>query len=66
MTLIPDPSLTVNQFCDAEKVSRAKLYQEWRAGRGPKYFLVGTHRRISAEARAEWRRQREAEAVQAA
>ena len=66
MTLIPDPSLTVNQFCDAEKVSRAKLYQEWRVGRGPKYFLVGTHRRISAEARAEWRRQREAEAVQAA
>jgi hypothetical protein len=25
------------------------------------YFLVGKHRRISAEARARWRRQREAE-----
>ena len=59
---IPDPSYTVNEFCAAEKISRAQLYKEWRANRGPRFFLVGSFRRISAEARAEWRRRREAEA----
>ena len=61
---IPDQSLTINQFCAVEKISRAQLYKEWRANRGPRFFLVGSFRRISAEARAEWRRQREAEATQ--
>jgi hypothetical protein len=63
---ITDPTYTVNEFCAAEKISRAQIYKEWRADRGQKYFLVGNHRRISAEARAEWRRQREAEAAAAA
>ena len=57
-----DASLTINEFCQLEKVSRSKLYQLWNAGKGPRYHLVGAHRRISAEARSEWRRQLEAEA----
>jgi hypothetical protein len=62
---ITDASFTINQFCAAEKISRAQLYKEWIANRGPRYFLIGKHRRISAEARAQWRRQREAEIAQA-
>jgi hypothetical protein len=49
-----------------ERISRAQLYKEWRENRGPRFYLVGSHRRISHEARVEWRRQREAEAQQAA
>ena len=60
---IADPSYTINEFCAAERISRAQIYKEWRADRGPRYFLVGGHRRISAEARAAWRRKREAEAM---
>lgn len=62
---ITDASFTVNEFCVVEKISRAQIYKDWAAGRGPRFFLVGSHRRISADARAEWRRKREAEAAQA-
>jgi excisionase family DNA binding protein len=57
-----DQSLTINQFCEAENLSRTTLYKLWREGRGPRWFLIGTSRRISAEARQRWRREREAEA----
>ena len=61
--LVTDPSLTIAEFCAAEKIGRSKLYQLWREGRGPRFFLVGTHRRISHEARTEWRHQMENEAA---
>ncbi len=59
-----DQSLTVNEFCRAESISRAMIYKLWRQGKGPRWFNVGTSRRISHEARVEWRRQLEAEAAQ--
>ena len=65
-TFITDPSLTIQQFCAAEKMSRAMIYALWKVGKGPRYFYVGTHRRISAEARREWRRLLEAEATHCA
>jgi hypothetical protein len=58
--MVTDESLTINEFCAAEKLSRSMLYRAWKEGWGPHYFLVGTHRRISHEARIEWRREREA------
>lgn len=62
-----DASHTINEYCSLEKVSRAKLYDEWKKGRGPRYFLgAGSHRRISEEARREYRRGLEAEAAQTA
>ena len=61
--VVTDPSLTIAEFCAAEKIGRSKLYQLWREGRGPRFFLVGTHRRISHEARTEWRHQMENEAA---
>jgi hypothetical protein len=60
---VPDPSFTVNEFCAAERMSRGALYEFWRTGRGPKYYLVGSHRRITATARAQWQAEREAEAL---
>jgi len=65
-TLITDPSLTIQEFCAAEKVSRPMIYALWKAGKGPRYYYVGTHRRISAEARREWRQRLEAEATHSA
>jgi hypothetical protein len=62
---ITDASFTINQFCAAERISRTQLYKEWIAGRGPRFYLVGSHRRISHESRVEWRRRREAEVEQA-
>ena len=56
-------SLTINEFCAAEKISRSQLYEDWHNGTGPDFFLVGSHRRISADARERWRRKREAEAT---
>jgi hypothetical protein len=55
-------SETVDEFCAAEKMSKAQLYEEWRQGRGPRYYYNGVRRRISPEAHHEYRRQREAEA----
>jgi hypothetical protein len=59
-----DPSLTINEFCAAEKTSRSQLYEDWKNGTGPDFFYVGSHRRISEEARKRWRHAREAQAKQ--
>jgi hypothetical protein len=57
-----EPSLTIAEFCEAEKVSRAMLYIMWGQGIGPDYFEIGRTKRISPEARLAWRRAREAAA----
>ena len=56
-----DESLTLAEFCAAEKISRSMLYKLCEQGKGPRMFAVGTKRLISHEARQEWRRAREAE-----
>jgi hypothetical protein len=62
MSLSPDESLTIIEFCKAERISRTLLYRAWREGWGPRFHLVGSHKRISPEARREWRQDREAAA----
>jgi hypothetical protein len=59
---ISDPTLTVDEFCVVEKISKAQLYLKWKAGTGPDFYWNGTHRRISAESRERWRRKQEEEA----
>ena len=56
---------TINEFCRVEHISRSLLYQLWQQGRGPRYFFVGTHRRITEQARQDWHRQLEAQAATA-
>ena len=55
------PNYTIAAFCEAERISRALLYKLWKEGRGPRYFRVGSHRRITEQARQDWHRDREAE-----
>ena len=57
-----DPSYTIAEFCAAERMSRGKLYDLWNKGMGPRWFNIGSSRRISHEARIAWRRKLEAEA----
>jgi hypothetical protein len=45
----------IKRFCDANCISRSLLYRLWREGRGPRFFLAGTEKRITIEAAAEWR-----------
>ena len=57
-----EPSYTIDELCEAERISRAFLYKLWSQGKGPRFYYVGTVRRISHEARLEWHRQFEAAA----
>jgi hypothetical protein len=52
-------SYTIDEFCRAERISRAMIYKLWLQGQGPRYYQVGSVRRISHEARLEWQRERE-------
>jgi len=55
-----DRSFTISEFCEAERISRAFLYKLWSQQKGPRFYYVGSVRRISHEARLEWHRQLEA------
>ena len=62
----PDASLTIAEFCRAEKISRSMLYRAWSEGWGPKFYRVGVTRRITYRAPMEWQREREAAAAKEA
>lgn len=53
-----DPS--INGFCRRHSFSRSSYYNLKAAGLAPREYVVGKLVRISAEAEAEWVRQREA------
>jgi hypothetical protein len=54
---------TVEEFCDAHRISRSRFYALLRDGRGPRVMRVDSRIRISREAAADWRRASEAEAA---
>ena len=56
-------AFTIAEYCEHERISQGKLYQEWAAGRGPRSYYRGSKRLISAEAAAEYRHQLETETV---
>ena len=60
---VPDASLTIREFCQAEKISRSMLYRAWAEGWGPEFYFVGVSKRITHRARLEWQREREAAAA---
>jgi hypothetical protein len=53
-------SYSVTSFCAAEDISRQHLYNLWKQGKGPRYYMVGRVRRISHQARLEWQQRLEA------
>ncbi|TLU71461.1 helix-turn-helix transcriptional regulator [Lichenicoccus roseus] len=52
---------SVDEFGQSHGLSRATLYNLWKAGKGPVFMKVGSRRLISEEAATAWRRQMEAE-----
>jgi hypothetical protein len=61
--LPPDRSYTVNEFCAAERMCRAKFYLHLKNGTGPRVYRNGAAIRITHQARIDWQREREAEAA---
>jgi hypothetical protein len=59
-------AFTITEFCEAHRISRSKLYQLWAAGIGPRFMKIGAKVLISVEAAADWRREREQAAAEAA
>ena len=53
-----EPSYAPSEFCVAENISRSKLYEYWRQGKGPRFYLNGVSRRIPHSARLDWQQER--------
>ena len=49
-------AFTIAEFCKRNSISRGMFYKLLAAGQGPRLMQVGTHKRISAEAEADWKR----------
>lgn len=58
-----DESFTIQEFCAAEKISRAFFYKLQKAGNAPLTYPLGSNRRISREAYLAWRAARQNEAA---
>jgi hypothetical protein len=56
--------LSIAEFCEENRISRSRLYQEFLAGTGPRHFYAGKRKLITREASADWRRAREAAAAE--
>ena len=52
---------TVDEFCQAHRISRASFYNYLKAGQGPAVMKVGGRTLVSHEAAAAWRRRMEAQ-----
>jgi hypothetical protein len=56
-TPIPRRAYTVDEFAEANGISRASVYKLWREGKGPRYKIIGKSKRIiTAAAADEWDR----------
>lgn len=58
-------SYTIDEWCEARRISRAMYYKLRDQGLGPKTHNAGTKVLISDEADADWLREREAESTAA-
>jgi hypothetical protein len=62
----PEADQTIEEFCRAEHISRAKFYELKKEGRAPRVIEVSAQvKRITAQARRDWRAEREAESTAA-
>ncbi len=51
---------SIQQFCEAHNISRAKFYLLLNEGKGPRLMRVGKRRLVSVESAADWRKMMEA------
>ena len=61
-----EPSYTVDEFCTVERISRVKLYDEWKHGKGPRFYYNGKRRIIPHYARIDYQQRKMAEAEEGA
>ena len=59
----PGDSDTIPSFCESEAISLSMYFKLKRLGKGPREMLVENSVLITPEAKADWRREREAEAT---
>jgi hypothetical protein len=59
----PGHADTIPSFCESEAISESLYHKLKRLGKGPREMLVEGAVRISPEAKADWRREREAETM---
>jgi hypothetical protein len=61
----PEADQTIEEFCRSERISRAKFYELKKLGKAPRVIEISPQvKRISAQARRDWRDALEAESVQ--
>jgi hypothetical protein len=65
-SLDPNQSLTISDFCELEQFSRRFFYNLERQGKAPATYKAGVLRRITPQAHAAWRAERQAESSQEA
>ena len=63
---MPKAAYSIDEFCEDHGICRATLYNLWSRGEGPRFFHIGRRRLITAEAAADYRRDLEARAAEAA
>jgi hypothetical protein len=59
---VPAAAYSVQEFCDAHRISRSKYYEMRAKGLTPAEMEVDGSKRISTEAAERWRAEREAAA----
>jgi hypothetical protein len=59
-------SFTIEEFCRRNGISKSFFYKLRNMGKGPRLMDVGSHKRVSVEAEADWKLAREADAAEAA
>jgi hypothetical protein len=63
LSKVPPAAYSVQEFCDNHRISRSKFYELREKGLTPDEMLVDGRRKISVEAAARWRAEREAAAA---
>lgn len=58
--IIEIQAYSINKFCEAHGISRAKFYLLIKEGLAPKIMQVGRRRLISIESAKQWRKDMEA------
>jgi hypothetical protein len=54
---------TVDELCSSIRMSRTRLYEYWKAGKGPRFIQNGARRIITRQAKDDWLRELEAESA---
>jgi hypothetical protein len=57
-----EPSYTVDEFCTVERISRVRLYELWKHGKGPRFYYNGKRRIIPHSSRIDYQQRKMNEA----